>query len=501
MARVSSCAGALAPVVAVVLSACVAEPIESNRLVVEDETQRPVGIYVVTDEPNRPSEVEMAFTAAAPGSRIIFLNGRGGTYRPGYNDASTNTSSIVDRTSTIPAYEGSASEWSALLSCVRDLFAAYDVVVTDEDPGSVPHVEAVMGGQPGHAGMPSGVGGVAPMNGDCSIVEEAIVYVFTQVLGDVRTQCEVAGQEIAHAYGLDHELLCSDPMTYLSPCGAKRFRDENARCGEYSARRCMCGDSTQNSHRILLARLGVNDGTMPPTDPTMDPGGGMDPTMPPPADAMPPAITIESPADGATLPANSSVEIRATIVDDVGVSRAELVWNYSGRTIAMDCAAPPAGASCTPSGDTYTWRFPVGTGSRSFIVRARDAAGHVTESAPRNLTFGDAAPPPTTMPPPSSAPTATIDAPVAGTTISPGDYVMVRVTANDDSRVTQVWLEWVAPTGSSVFPLVEIGGGEWGIDLSLSPYATRGTPRTLRATAFDDAGNRSTPAEVVIQVR
>ncbi len=69
-------------------------------------------------------------------------------------------------------------------------------------------------------------------------------------------------QETAHSFGLEHEFLCTDPMTYLQPCGPKWFQDENASCGEYSAASCDCR-SSQNSHRIIGDHFGAGDNPGP----------------------------------------------------------------------------------------------------------------------------------------------------------------------------------------------------------------------------------------------
>src|SRR5205823_5449515 len=106
---------------------------------------------------------EDGMTSGPPPHRVIFLNKNGGTFTPGYDDSSRNVSSIVDESSTVPRYEKSAANWSTLVSCVKKQYDAYDVEVTDVDPGKVPHIEAVVGGAPKDAGMGSSVGGVAPM--------------------------------------------------------------------------------------------------------------------------------------------------------------------------------------------------------------------------------------------------------------------------------------------------------------------------------------------------
>jgi uncharacterized protein (TIGR03382 family) len=123
----------------------------------------------------------------------------------------------------------------------------------------------VIGGHPSDVGLPDNVAGVSPFTSDCSIIESSIVFAFTDVLpDDPRTVCEVMAQEIAHSFGLDHEMLPSDPMTYLDYAGERTFRDEMASCGEFADRKCgingnMCRQR-QNSVALLKQRLGPRGG-------------------------------------------------------------------------------------------------------------------------------------------------------------------------------------------------------------------------------------------------
>jgi MYXO-CTERM domain-containing protein len=127
--------------------------------------------------------------------------------------------------------------------------------VTDADPGDDPHSEVVVSGHPTDIGMGNGVGGVAPMA--CQAIQGAVSFAFPETYGDDPIGiCEAAGQESAHAFGLDHELLCSDIMTYQF-CGAKSFVNEDSECGEFQARPCACGGEVQNSHEYLLEVLGA----------------------------------------------------------------------------------------------------------------------------------------------------------------------------------------------------------------------------------------------------
>jgi len=198
-------------------------------------------------------------------SRVIYLNHDGVILRPGDNDSSRQVSSIVAQPTAITGWDVDDDTWSDTVACIAAIYAPFDVTVTDEDPGDVPHIEAVIGGAPGDVGLPDNVAGVSPFTTDCSTIERSIVFTFTDVLpDDPRTVCEVMAQEIAHSFGLDHEMLPSDPMTYLDYDGERSFQDEMASCGEYSDRKCgingtMCRQG-QNSVALLKQRLGTRGG-------------------------------------------------------------------------------------------------------------------------------------------------------------------------------------------------------------------------------------------------
>jgi hypothetical protein len=219
-------------------------------------------------------------------SRTIYLNRSGVTLRPGINDSRLQTSSIVESATSITPWEIDDEMWGETMDCMRELFQPFDVVVTDRDPGMVPHIEGVFGGHPSDVGLPDNVAGVSPFTSDCSVIESSVVFTFTDVLpDDARLMCEIMAQEIAHSYGLDHQMLPEDPMTYLDYPGERTFQDEDALCGEFDARPCGIGGSfcraTQNSVELLTQRLGArgtdagntdNDQDTPP-DPGVAGGG------------------------------------------------------------------------------------------------------------------------------------------------------------------------------------------------------------------------------------
>ena len=201
-------------------------------------------------------------------TRLIYLNREGASLRGGPDDASLNVSSIVGRSpgqrATIPAFRGTARRWSAIAKCIRSKFARYDVRVEERRPVGEDYIMAVLGGRVSDLGMGakgedghghSHATGLAPFSGEP--ISNAVVFIFTRTLKQsLKHSCEVAGMEIAHAYGLDHARHCKDLMTYKRPCGARIFTDRDLPCGEHKDRVCNGGATTQNAHRRLLSVLG-----------------------------------------------------------------------------------------------------------------------------------------------------------------------------------------------------------------------------------------------------
>ncbi len=287
---------------------------------------------------------------------VFFLNRMGGTFRPGNDDARANTSSIIGAVSQIDPWQVSAAGWDQVLTCVQDMFSRFNVTVTDVDPGAAtPHYEIVVAGSPQDIGMGQGVGGVSPFTEDCGVIPSSVVYTFAEVYGtDYQSICETAAQEVAHSFGLDHEHLCEDPMTYLYDCGPKSFQDVEAPCGEYSDRECWCGGTTQNSVAMLEARVG-------------------------PANQAP-GVAITHPSDGATVPRGFAIAVDAT--DTSAVADVEL-W-IDGVQVGVDATAP------------YEFTAPVdlADGDHAVEARAVDDGGLGSVAAVMVTVSSDAPPPP-----------------------------------------------------------------------------------------------------------
>jgi hypothetical protein len=215
---------------------------------------------IPSDGTDSPDESALYAVPNAPSA--IYLNRHGGTYTAGNDDSAAGSSSIVrwqNRTSaTIPALDWTEAKWQSFLACIKDEYARFNVLVTDERPQSGSYIEAAIGGTGAELGYGSGVGGVAPVDaGRCVPIARAVVFIFGGKPFSAQTACEIAAQEIAHAIvPLDHEYLASDAMTYLSYNGHKVFQDEDAPCGEHQKRACMCKRPSQNSVKLLLSTLG-----------------------------------------------------------------------------------------------------------------------------------------------------------------------------------------------------------------------------------------------------
>ena len=308
----------------------------------DDVADSPRGSYVVVDTPPLTLDTP-AQAGGAP--HILFLNRCTGgvTISPGNEDSSANTSSILSFPVNFPEFPYGDGAWSEVMARTRELYEPFNVQVTDVDPAPAQHDEVIVCGDGGSAGF-SGAGGVAPFS--CGVIPAAITYVFAETMGNnPEAIAIVVGQESAHAWGLDHEYKCDDPMTYLSWCGDVQFQDGDYACGEYQERECSCGGNTQNSYQHILGLFGASA-----------------------PDLQTPTATLTSPNDGAEYETGADFEISVEVSDDVDVISVTLYVN--GDAQATDDSAPfgPWPAADTPDGDY------------EFYVEARDFAGNIGAS-------------------------------------------------------------------------------------------------------------------------
>ncbi|MEZ4402522.1 MAG: Ig-like domain-containing protein [Kofleriaceae bacterium] len=262
--------------------------------------------------------------AAAPPSRVLYVNDckpNGCQLTPGNfsrpDDSRTNVSSIVRGTGprTLSAFTGSQATWDAIIQCVRENYAPFDIqVVTTEPASTTSYFEAMAAGRPTELGFSTSTAGVASFS--CGIIPNAISFSFLNLNPtDVLDACWTISQESAHNFGLSHEMLGGDAMTYMPNPPRKRFLDQTACVGTQGccqpSQECQCGPTEQNSFRELLAIFG----TAPPT---------------------PPEITITSPDNNAVV--DAGFPVRASIVDANGVASAEL--SIDGALVQTVTSAP-----------------------------------------------------------------------------------------------------------------------------------------------------------------
>lgn len=282
---------------------------------------------------------------SAVSSRLVYLKRctTGCTvYFAPVDDSRTGASRVpTEGTHTLSPFSQPQAVWDELLACVRTTFAPFDIQIIDTKPldNTTPYFLNLVGGKPTELDPElAGAGGVAPF--DCGEIPNAITYTFDVYGPDALALCWTASQEIAHAFGLEHELLQKDPMTYLAGDEPKRFRDADAPCGEYEAQsRCQCGGKlTQNSYRHIVGMFG-------PGAPT------------------PPELTIKNPIEGKpTQPGFTAVAIA---IDDVRVEKVEL---YIDGTLVSEAT--------TPYGDAFELATPdVGAGEHVLEIKAIDVQG------------------------------------------------------------------------------------------------------------------------------
>lgn len=211
--------------------------------------------------PTKADFIRIARRFDSKPSKTIFLERRAVELTPGEDDAARGVSSVLANASNKPArskpWSGGDKKWKSLVACVEKMFSPFDVVVTDKRPTHDDFMMAVIGGKPTDIGIKDShhVSGLAPFHG--GVIPRAVVFAFSATnSNDVQATCETIAMEVAHAYGLDHEYLCKDVMTYLRGCGKKKFVDVDAPCGESKKRVCEGGAPTQNSYQRLLKVLG-----------------------------------------------------------------------------------------------------------------------------------------------------------------------------------------------------------------------------------------------------
>lgn len=327
----------------------------------------------------RLETVPLVGTPHAQTATVLYLNRCVGGCRVtkgGVNHAPSHTSQIPDGPSgteyTLTEYAWGDGEWDAFMQCMREVYSPYGVTITDQLPtAGIAYNEGIVAGSDGEIGL-SGVGGIAPVTNDCSPYSYVISFTFANDYGpnNTFTVCSVAAQETGHSFGLDHSYefvdgssACRDPMSYRGDCGGQRFfRNDQARCGEFSERDCRCGP-TQNTHLKLMTVLG-------PGTPITEP----------------PTVSIAAPTAGETIGADTRVI--ATAFAQRGIAKVELWLN--GYKWAEAKGVAWGGDGQPEAGYPIAIPVEVPDSVLDIVVKAADDLGVTTETPPLRVTKGAA---------------------------------------------------------------------------------------------------------------
>jgi hypothetical protein len=187
-------------------------------------------------------------------------------------------------------------------------------------------------------------------------------------------------------------------------------------------------------------------------------------------DKVPPAITVLSPASGATV--SGSVEVQVTASDNEAVVEVRLL--VDGQLTSSDSHGPITSAALPWNTRAH------GNGSHTLTVTATDLSGNTTTSAAVQVTVDNDV----------VAPAVSLTAPVSGATLT--GTVTLAADVSDGVGVTRV--EYYAGTtwlaASTVAP--------FQVSFDSSPLVNGS--HTLTARAFDAAGNVGTSAGIPVSV-
>lgn len=227
-------------------------------------------------------------------------------------NAALNCSPLVSKETTFPKPPGGEATKAVVLQKMQNFFGAYDLVLTTERPPEyLPYTMAVIGGTSGNAGQPNGVCGIANVSCDGAKRNHVSLSFPDSCVG---VTAEIAAQEAAHNWGLEHTDVTADLM-YPFLAGGNSFRDE---CMDIShetgngitactyVHKLYCPEGQgeqQNSHTELLGVFGPRQ-----------------------EDTTAPEIVNISPPDGSTFTDKDAFLVTADIVEDSNFVGVKWTW-------------------------------------------------------------------------------------------------------------------------------------------------------------------------------
>ena len=263
-------------------------------------------------------DIPLAALDHDPTPGVLFVAMDGVTVSPTCNSGQTanaarNCSPLVDAETSFPALAGGNGQVKgAEFQKLSGYYAPFDLVLSSQRPPDyLPYTMAVIGGTSGQAGQPNGVCGIANVACDGAKRNHVSLTFSDSCSGDV---AEIAAQETAHNWGLEHTDLQSDLM-YPYIAGGSEFRDEcmainhdtgsgTTQCGYVHKLYCPDGaGEQQNSYTELMGVFGPRK-----------------------EDTVKPTISAVTPEDGATITSAETLTIGATITDDSNFIGVNWTW-------------------------------------------------------------------------------------------------------------------------------------------------------------------------------
>lgn len=252
-----------------------------------------------------------------PTPGILYVEMEGVTLKPtcygGQTaNAALNCSPLVDSQTVFPPLGGGAAARATVMQELGQFYAAFNLVLTTaRPPDYLPYSMAVIGGTSGNAGQQNGVCGIANVACD-GAKRNHVSLTFPQSC--VGQSAEIAAQESAHNFGLEHTDVQSDLM-YPYVAGAGQFRDECmaishatgsgiTQCTYVHEFYCPAGQGEeQNSYGELMGVFGPRE-----------------------VDDQAPVITEITPADGTVFTTDDTFTPQAKVTDNLNFVGVKWTW-------------------------------------------------------------------------------------------------------------------------------------------------------------------------------
>ncbi len=312
-----------------------------------------------------------------PTPGVLYVEMNGVTLEPDCDgpqaaNGALNCSPLVKQKTVFPAY-GTSQSKAAVFQKLSNYYNAFNLVLsTNRPPAYLPYTMAVIGGTSGNAGLGNGTCGVANVACDGAKRNHVSLSFPDSCGGSV---AEIAAQETAHNWGLEHTVVKTDLMYPFVTGGTGSFRDE---CMDIShatgngvtqctyVHKSYCpggGGEAQNSYAELLGVFGARQ-----------------------ADDEAPQILAIEPADGAVFSTEDTFGVNVDLADNSNFLGVRWTWSegvpeeLGGKTYTrctnQVCDADYKAWKSVDSG----WEFLVLTkppaGAYTFTIEAMDAYGN-----------------------------------------------------------------------------------------------------------------------------